>query len=162
MKNDFKKTEHSRESFIPIDINDDVNRRSGSAFEVGSRHPKWRGGTDKETKHNRSKTYNNFGIGFFPATGSSAGAAKYAQANKVKINRSPLRIGAPKFTLLDELHVMKREGELYRKRNARKKRKLRIIELKKSQALAKKLKKSSMDGNFIRGLDKLACRFKDK
>lgn len=161
-KNRFKNIEYSGGPYIPIDINDDTKQKSGNAFETGSRHPKWRGGMDNETKRNRAKTYSIFGIGFFPAANSSVGATKHAQANKVKIDKSPLYISAPKLTLLDEIRIMKKRSKLNRRRNAQKRQRLLNIKLRQERVLLRKYKKSSNGGNFIRGLDALARHDKDE
>lgn len=46
----------------------------GNAFERGSRHPKWRGGTDKLTLKNRQKVYRRYGIGVTLSSNSDTSA----------------------------------------------------------------------------------------
>lgn len=52
------------------------NNGSANAFEVGSRHPRWKGGVDKITSKNRAKTYRQHGIGTYTATNSGAAFAR--------------------------------------------------------------------------------------
>lgn len=62
-------------SAVSVDLDEIQGYVGDGVFEVGSRHPKWRGGTSKALLRRRQQAYHKYGVGVVTASNSRAAQA---------------------------------------------------------------------------------------